>query len=207
MANLIRAAIYARVSLEDQAEQYGLAAQLSVLRKYSEDHGYTVANGHEFVDDGYLGGDLERPALTRLRAAIRAKRIDVLLVVDLDRLARNLGHLLLLYEETEANDVRLETANGPLEANPENKIKISILGAVAEYEKCKIKERTMRGRYEKARQGLIVGGRCPFGYSYNEGHYTVNEEQAAIVRRIFTWHAEGMSIRSIATKLNTLGIR
>ena len=89
---MTRCALYARVSTDEQAERYGLAAQLHELRAGAAGRGYTVPNGAEFADDGYSGATLERPALTRLRDAVREGAVDVVLVHDPDRLSRRLAH-------------------------------------------------------------------------------------------------------------------
>ena len=88
----MRAALYARVSTEDQAEKYGLSSQLTELRELAAKKSFTVPEGAEFVDDGYSGATLHRPALDRLREAVRARAFDVVLVHDPDRLSRKLAH-------------------------------------------------------------------------------------------------------------------
>jgi site-specific DNA recombinase len=79
-----RAALYGRVSTEDQAERFGLASQVSELQALARQRGYTIPAGGEFIDDGASGADLDRPALTRLREAIRRRLFDVVLIHDPD---------------------------------------------------------------------------------------------------------------------------
>src|SRR5690348_7418175 len=99
---MTRAAIYVRVSTEDQVARFGLASQLRELRSIATRKGYTIPAGAEFVDDGYSGATLDRPALTKLRDAVRARAVDVVLIYDPDRLSRHLAHQLILLEEIEA---------------------------------------------------------------------------------------------------------
>src|SRR5882724_4543582 len=99
-------AVYARVSTEDQAERYGLAAQLRELR---EKAGGPVL---ECIDDGVSGAVLERPGLDRLRAAARAGQIQRLLILDPDRLSRRLVHQLLLLDEFKRHGVAVEFLRG-----------------------------------------------------------------------------------------------
>lgn len=75
--------LYARVSTEEQTEKFGLASQLSELRKHADKLGYRVVR--ELIDEGYSGGDLGRPALTTLRELISSKAVPVVLVHDPDR--------------------------------------------------------------------------------------------------------------------------
>src|SRR5688572_31309840 len=92
------AAIYTRVSTEDQAERgYSLASQVRELRAMAQRKGYVIAV--EFQDDGVSGSTLERPALTRLRDSVRAGRVSIVLVHAPDRLARSLALQVLLLEE------------------------------------------------------------------------------------------------------------
>ncbi len=94
---MTRAALYARVSTEEQAHRYGIGGQLDRLRERVQRQSYVVFE--EFVDDGWSGGSLERPALTRLREAVSQGLVDVVLVYDPDRLARDLADLLVLDKE------------------------------------------------------------------------------------------------------------
>jgi len=87
----MRAALYARVSTEEQAQRFGLTSQLTELRAFAATKGWTVPTGGEYVDDGYSGADLERPALARLREAVRLHAFDAVLIHDVDRLARRLA--------------------------------------------------------------------------------------------------------------------
>ena len=210
----MRCALYARVSTEEQAERFGLGAQLTELREFARHKGYIVRPECELIDDGYLGGDLDRPALNRLRELAHNSEIDVALVHDPDRLARKLSHQIILAEELEQARVRLEFVTTPTDNTPEGKMFLTLKGVFAEYEKEKIRERTLRGRRQKAREGYIVGGRTPLGYRYlgkphsELGRYVINEEEAEVVRLIFRWLVEeGLSIRAIVTRLNQLGYR
>lgn len=209
----IRCALYARVSTEEQAEKFGLGSQLTELREFVRRKGYVLRKDFEFLDEGYSGGDLDRPALSRLRDAARKGEIELVLVYDPDRLARKLAHQIILAEELEKARVRLEFITTPTDNTPEGRMFFNLKGVFAEYEKEKIRERTLRGRRQKAREGFIVGGRTPYGYRYvgkpegEEGRYVVHEEEARVVRLIFQWIMEGLSVRAIVTRLNNLAIR
>ena len=207
------AAIYARVSLEDQAEQFGLPSQLRAMRDFAAQKHYTTPDDYAFVDDGYSGLDLDRPELERLRALIRSRRVNVVITYDQDRLSRKPGHNWLLREECERFGVRLEYVTAPAADNPEGRMLQDFKAIFAEYEAERIRERTLRGRREKARQGFVVGGRVPFGYGYRgkaegeRGRLVVDETEASIVLMIFAWADEGASIRQIAATLNASGIK
>jgi site-specific DNA recombinase len=205
----MRAALYARVSTEEQAQKYGLDSQLRELRALAERKGYFISPGAEFVDESYSGATLDRPALTKLRDAIRTGAIDVVLIYDPDRLSRQLAHQLLLIDEIEACRVAIEWASGPRGNTTEGRLLDNVRGVIAEFEREKIRERTGRGRKEKARRGFFIASRAPFGYCFGpDGKLAVHEEEASVVRMMFRWLVdEQRSARSIVIELRRLGIR
>jgi site-specific DNA recombinase len=205
----MRAALYCRVSTDEQAEKFGLSSQLHELRAFATEHGYTVPHGAEYLDDGYSGVELERPALARLREAARAHTVDVVLVHDTDRLSRRLVHQLVLIEEFEKAGVRVEYKTTPREDTPEGQLLLNVKGAVAEYERLKIRERTMRGKREKARRGLVPSGPTPFGYRRDPeqlGRLVIHEDEARVLKLIFSRLLDDQrSIRKIAEELERAG--
>src|SRR4030043_2026698 len=205
----MRVAFYARVSTDKQAEKYGTPSQIEAFRKRSLERGWTpVLDGDEdaFIDDGYSGAELDRPALNRLRQAGKEGKVDVVLAYDPDRLSRKLYHQMILAEEFEKQGIKLEFITHDMGTSPEDKMFFNMRGLVAEYERGKIRERTMRGSREKARQGKVVSaGAISFGFRYNKERATLEEdpERAQIVRLIFyTFANENLSLQSLADKLN-----
>ena len=150
-------ALYARVSTEEQAKKYGLIGQLRELRDYAATCGYRIA--YEFVDDGVSGATLDRPGLERLRAVVRDRGVQVVVIHDPDRLARRLALQLLLDDEFRRAGVRLEFVTVRTDGTAEGDLLLNVKGVVAEYERLKIRERTMRGRREKALRGKVRSGR------------------------------------------------
>jgi len=103
----LRAAVYARVSTEDQAQHgYSLAEKREACRRRTEELG--ASEMLEFADEGFSGTVLERPDLTALREAAASGMVNVIVCRDPDRLSRRLAHQLLLTEEFEKAGVRLE---------------------------------------------------------------------------------------------------
>jgi site-specific DNA recombinase len=209
----MRAALYERVSTDQQAEHYGIASQDWALKQRAQERSYILVHDRDkdaFVDDGYSGSDLERPALTRLRQAVNEGRVDVILCYDPDRLSRSLSDLLLLTDEFGQAKTRLEFITQELDASPEGKMFFAIRGAVAEYERAKIRERTIRGRLQKARQGKVISrAAAPFGYRYDPATSTlvVNEEEAKVVRLAFYLYTnERLSLVQLADRLNRMGM-
>src|SRR5205823_6174507 len=192
-----------------QTEKYGLASQLHELRALAARNGYMIPPGAEFADDGYSGATLARPALTKLREAVRAGAIDVVLIYDPDRLSRHLAHQLILLEEIEAARVAIEWASGPRGNTVESRLLDNVRGVIAEYEREKIRERTDRGRREKARRGFFITSRYPYGYRADtDCKLAIHQNEADVVRMMFAWLVhEQRSARSIVVELRRLGIR
>lgn len=203
-----KAAIYVRVSTAEQAEKgYSLETQLAACREKTAELG--ASDVKEFVDNGYSGDFLDRPALSLLRQGVAAKEFGVVVVYDPDRLARNLAHQLLVTEEIEKSGARLLFVSVTFEQSPEGKLFYSIRGAISAYEKEKIKERSMRGKRGKAAQGKIIADAKPFGYSFDReiSNYQVNEPEAEIVRQMYQWLTqEKIGTATICKRLNESGI-
>ncbi|MGB9920712.1 MAG: recombinase family protein [Moorellales bacterium] len=203
----MRAGIYARVSTEEQARRgYSLADQRSVCRERALALG--AEEVAEFVDEGVSGELLDgRPGLGALREAVRNGQIDLVVCFDPDRLSRNLAHQLLLTDEIEKAGVRLEFVNFEWQNTPDGRLFYALRGAIAEYEKEKIRERTLRGKLQKARQGKLPVGACPYGYRYREGSLEPHPEEAEVVRAIYRWFVgEDLGINGVASRLTARGV-
>ncbi|RDV82974.1 recombinase family protein [Ammonifex thiophilus] len=204
----MRAAIYVRVSTEEQAlHGYSLAEQREACRKKAEELGAEAVV--EFADEGHSGAVLERPGLTALREAVARGEVDLIVVRDPDRLSRKLAHQLLLTEEFERAGVRLEFVEYEWRDTPEGRLFYSIRGAIAEYEREKIRDRTVRGKLTKAKQGKIPHRFHVYGYDYDPetGEVKINEEEARILKQVFDWFVnEDIGTTGIAKRLNALGV-
>jgi len=91
-------ALYARVSSEQQAEAQTIASQGAALRARVAAEGLTVPDALQFLDAGYSGATLVRPALERLRDVVAARAVDRLSVHSPDRLARTYAYQVLLVD-------------------------------------------------------------------------------------------------------------
>jgi len=196
-------AIYVRVSTEEQAKSgYSLADQISSCKIHLFKQGY--ADAVEYIDDGYSGEFSDRPAFSNLRDDIVAGRIEIVVVYDPDRLARKLAVQLLFAEEVEKAGVQLQFVTGDYDASPEGRLFFSMRGAIAEFEKEKIKDRTMRGKRKKSSQGMILQDFGLYGYDYDPSNsaYVINEAQANVIREIFRLIIEErMSIEKVQKEL------
>src|SRR5262249_46623860 len=147
----MRVAIYARVSTVDQQPEN----QLQELRRYAEARGWAPT---EYVDRGVSGAKDRRPALDRLVADARRRRFDALVCWRLDRLGRNLKHLITLLEDFQALGVAfVSLAEGIDATTPAGKLQMHILGAIAEFERGRIQERVRAGLVRARAQGKRLG--------------------------------------------------
>jgi DNA invertase Pin-like site-specific DNA recombinase len=144
-------AIYARVSTLDQEPEN----QLQELRRYVEARGWAST---EYVDRGVSGAKDRRPALDQLLADARRRRFDVLVCWRLDRLGRNLKHLITLLEELQVLGVAFVSLAEGLDATtPAGRLQMHILGAIAEFERGRIVERVRAGLARARAQGVRLG--------------------------------------------------
>jgi site-specific DNA recombinase len=161
------AAIYARVSSDQQKEQNTIASQTKALLEYAQAHQYTIPPEWVFEDAGYSGSVLVRPGLERLRDLIAEGAIETVLVYGPDRLSRNYAYQVLLLEEFDRHGAAVVFLNAPVAETPEQKLLVQFQGMIAEYERAQIAERCRRGKRHRAKAGLInVLSRAPYGYRY-----------------------------------------
>jgi DNA invertase Pin-like site-specific DNA recombinase len=147
----MRAAIYARVSTSDQEPEN----QLAELRRYADARGWTAI---EYVDRGVSGAKDRRPALDQLVADAKRRRFDVVVCWRLDRLGRNLKHLITLLDDLQALGVAfVSLAEGIDATTPAGKLQLHILGAIAEFERERIRERVLAGLARAKTQGIKLG--------------------------------------------------
>src|SRR5258708_37067270 len=155
-------AIYARVSSERQKEQETIASQTAALLEHAASRNWTVPSEWRFLDEGYSGASLLRPALDSLRDCIAEGQMDTVLVLSPDRLSRKYAYQILLMEEFQRHGVEVVFVKSPPAKTPEDQLLAQVQGMIAEYERAQIIERTRRGKRHRARQGL---GECAVGCS------------------------------------------
>jgi DNA invertase Pin-like site-specific DNA recombinase len=147
----LRAALYARVSTGDQSPEN----QLLELRRYSTARDWATT---EYVDHGVSGAKEDRPALRRLIDDARKRRVDVLVCWRLDRLGRNLRHLIITLDELSALGIPFVSLGEGIDATtPAGRLQLHLLGAIAEFERARIAERVRAGLERARRRGSRLG--------------------------------------------------
>jgi site-specific DNA recombinase len=208
------AAIYARVSSEQQREENTIASQTASLIEFAKDHDLEVPEEWVFEDEGYSGAALERPGLERVRDLAAEGQIQVVLAYAPDRLSRKYAYQILLIEEFARHGVEMLFVKAPQSDSAEDQLLVQFQGMIAEYERAQILERSRRGKRHRAHSGEIsVLSGAPYGYRYirktdeTPAAYTVYESEARVVQRIYEMYTvQGFSIGEITRRLNAEGI-
>jgi len=175
-----RVALYARVSTSDQTPEN----QLMALRAYAAARDWNVV---EFTDVGISGARERRPALDAMLAAARARKVDVVACVRLDRLARSTHHLLTMARELEALGVDLVATEQAVDTTtPAGRLLFTVLGAIAEFERGLIRERVLSG----VRRAKAAGIHCGRPRKYEVD-----------VTDVLTLYSQGLSLSEIGRRL------
>jgi site-specific DNA recombinase len=210
----IRAAFYARVSGEQQVAAHTIESQIAALSERAQHDGTPVPPERQFVDEGYSGATLIRPALDRLRDLVSVVAIDRIYVHSPDRLARNYAYQVLLLDEWQRRGIEVVFLNRPLGKSPEDDLLLQVQGIVAEYERAKIMERSRRGKKHAAQSGsLNVMSSAPFGYRYvtvseggGQARFEPMAEHAQVVQQIFSWIGrDRCSLAEVCSRLQKAG--
>ena len=208
------AAIYARVSSEQQKEEKTIASQTAALIEFARQENYQIPDEWVFEDEGYSGATIIRPGLERIRDLAAEGQIQAVLALSPDRLSRKYAYQILLTEELARHGVEMVFIKAPRSDTPEDQLLLQFQGMIAEYERAQILERSRRGKRHRAKQGEVsVLSGAPYGYRYlrkteeTAAYYEIIEIEADVVRKIFNWYTvEGLSIGVIARQLTESGL-
>ena len=204
-----RAALYVRVSSEEQVEGYSLAAQERAIRAYCDFHGFAVVA--EYRDEGRSArtDDLgKRPAFKRMLDDAEAGAFDAVIVHKLDRFARTLRVTLETLDLLERAGVGFVSVNENMDfATPMGRVVLSTMGSLAQFYSDNLSFETKKGKSERKRQGLY-NGVVPFGAIKGEDGLPVPHPAAhpGLVLA-FGLAAEGKTDREVAQALNAAGFR
>jgi site-specific DNA recombinase len=138
------AAIYARVSSEQQREEHTIASQTAALIEFAKTDGLEVPQEWVFEDQGYSGATLERPGLERVRDLAAEGQIQVVLAYAPDRLSRKYAYQILLIEQLARHGVETCFVKAPHGATAEDQLLVQFQGMIAEYERAQILERVLK---------------------------------------------------------------
>jgi len=198
----MRCALYLRVSTEIQVEEgYSLDAQLSRLRAFCVAQDWSVSD--VYIDEAISAKDINRPRLQALLRDMEGHAFDVVLVYKLDRLTRSVVDLHALLQVFERYDVGFRSVTEVFDTTSAiGRLFVTIVAALAQWERENLGERVKFGLQELTRQGRWSGGRTPFGYTLSDGLLTPSEPAASLIREIFKRYISGQGTSVILKWLN-----
>ena len=197
------ARIYIRVSTQEQAiEGYSIPAQKEKLLAFCKAKDYII--GDIYIDGGFSGANMERPGLQKLLADIEKEDTDIVLVYKLDRLSRSQKDTLHLIEDIFLpKDIAFVSMQESFDTStPFGRAMIGILSVFAQLERENIRERSMMGKEERAKEGLWGGGIDPFGYDYiKENDMLIPNANAELVKKAYELYLQGHGTPKISKEL------
>jgi len=207
-----RCAIYTRKSSEEGLEQEfnSLAAQREACEAYirsQRNEGWILAKTR-YDDGGFSGGTMERPALQRLLADLRAGRIDIVIVYKVDRLTRSLADFARLVEIFDAQGASFVSVTQQFNTTSSmGRLTLNVLLSFAQFEREVTGERIRDKIAASKKKGMWMGGNVPLGYDASERTLIINPAEAETVRRIFALYQELGCVRRVKEEADRLGLR
>ena len=202
MSNLKKTALYCRLSQDDglEGDSNSIQNQKNILKKFAEDHHFP--NPCFYVDDGFSGGNFQRPAFQQMISDMENGEIGIIVTKDLSRLGRNQLHTGLYIEEHfPMFGVRYIAINDNVDTDSSESNDLMPFKNLFNEWFIRDTSRKIRAVLKaKAERGEWLGTRAPYGYIRNTDtkKLEVDEKAAAIVRRIFAMCASGNGPSQIA---------
>ncbi|MCY8485386.1 recombinase family protein [Bacillus atrophaeus] len=201
----MKAALYIRVSTQEQVENYSIESQRERLKAHCISKDWNVYD--TYIDGGYSGANTERPALQKMLNDL--DKFDAVVVYKLDRLSRSQRDTLELIEEHFLkNKVEFVSVTETLDTStPFGKAMIGILSVFAQLERETIAERMRIGHIKRAETGLrVMGGDYdPAGFKRHNGELIPIEAEKKHIQEAFNLYEELHSITKIQSELKKLG--
>jgi len=208
----LRCAVYTRVSTE-----HGLEQEFNSLDNQREaSEAYIKSQAHEgwklmrdrYDDGGFSGGSMERPALKKLLDAVRARRIDVIVVYKVDRLTRSLADFAKLVELFDEHQVSFVSVTQAFNTTTSmGRLTLNVLLSFAQFEREVTGERIRDKIAASKKKGIWMGGVVPLGYRVDNRALHVVEEHAAFVRDLFRRYPEIGSVVRLKAALDQENVR
>ncbi len=204
---MTRVALYARYSSDRQRET-SIEDQLRLCRERAAREGWTIAE--TYSDYATSGSNLHRPGIRALMEDARAHAFDLVLAESLDRISRDQEDIAHVFKRLAFVGIRIVT----LSEGEVSELHIGLKGTMGALYLKDLADKVRRGHRGLVENGRVAGGKC-YGYrvvpttaSRHEvrGERVIDENEAAVVRRIFEEFAAGRSPRAIAADLNREGI-
>lgn len=183
-------------------KQQSLTAQKQTIQTLAKKHNIQHIT---FYSDKQSGRTDNRTGYQQVIERIQQRQCDVLCCYRLNRLHRNLKNALKLMKLCQKYHVHiLSIHDGYFDMDKAfDRLKLNIFISLAELESDNIGEQVKNGLREKARQGKLITTHAPFGYTYRNGTFTINQDEAPTVKTIFHYYLQGYGYKKIAQYLET----
>ena len=207
----LRCAIYTRKSTEEGLEQEfnTLDAQRAACEAYilsQAGEGWQLIPDH-FDDGGWSGGNMDRPALKTLLNAILVGRVDVVVVYKVDRLTRSLMDFSRIVESFDKHNVSFVSVTQAFNTTSSmGRLTLNVLLSFAQFERDVTGERIRDKIAASKARGIWMGGNLPLGYDVKDRKLVIVEDEAELVRNIYTRYLELGSVLPLAKELSEAGI-
>jgi site-specific DNA recombinase len=201
----MRAAIYARVSTEDQAKEgFSIAAQMKRLNAYCKARGWLIAG--EYVDEGFSGREVKRLAYQRMM--VDKDKWDVLVVLKMDRIHRNSRNFAVMMDNLRDWGKEFNSMQESFDTTTAiGRFVMDTIQRIAQLESEQIGERVKMGMTQKAKKGTgYLGFGEPYGYDHLDKKLIMIDDEASVIREIFITYLVGASLQDIADMLNSRNI-
>lgn len=203
-------AVYARFSSDRQRET-SIEEQVERCRRFIEERGGEVTDELTFADFAISGASLDRPGFEALMRAVEAKRVDLIVTEDVSRVSRDIADAAAVFKRLQYLRVPLLGVGDGIDTSSKTaKMTYTLKSLVDDMYLDGLRDKTKRAMEDRARAGMATGG-LPFGFKSvprpdGRKDIEIDEEAAAMVRRIFSDYASGKSRPVIAQELNAEGI-
>lgn len=197
----MRAALYVRVSTEDQAKEgYSLDAQIKRLEAYCRSRSWKISSIYR--DEGYSGRNIIRPEYERMMK--ESDEWDVLLVLKMDRIHRNSVNFAFMMDDLQKKGKDFNSMQEKFDTTTAmGRFVMDIIQRIAQLESEQIGERVKVGMTRKAKFGVgTLGSGHPYGYVYEKGKLKIIHNEADTVKNIYSMYVNGTSMENIAITLN-----
>ena len=198
------AVIYARYSSESQTEQ-SIEGQVRVITDYAKSNNIPIID--TYIDRAITGTSDKRPEFQKMIADAKNRNFGYVLVYKFDRFSRDRLNSLVYKRELKKNGVKVISVTEYISDDPQGILFESIIDGYSEFYSAELSQKVRRGNRESRMKGLYTGGYVLYGYKVVDKKYVIVEEEAEIIKKIFTDAARGVTYPAISDNLNSKGIK
>lgn len=197
---------YIRVSTDMQADKgTSLDNQIARIEQYAKDKGFILENIYQ--DAGYSGKNTNRPGFQAMFSRLRKPGVSAVIVWHSTRFARNLKDNIIHLAELEQKKINFYSVEEPMMSGSSGKAMRNLMAVFAEYQSDVTGEYTRSVKNNLKKNKKVYCAFAPLGFKHEDGKLIRDPKAYEIVDQVFLYHAQGISLHTIAKRLNDAGIR